>query len=193
MTVNVSVTCSRSSADLFLSSSNRKSILSSSTLILSALSDDTFLSSHTSCLDVYVIHINIKNNPVYLYNTYTYAYAVSLHQSDLPFSDKLTQSWSARDLLYLLLSRSACSCVLASSSSLLFSLYFLRKDDSSLHLSSCLLCSADISSWSLVTCSFWDCSPAWAFKVCGAIERKTRISEWCILFVYSFLSYSSTN
>lgn len=72
---------------------------------------------------------------------------------------------------YLLPSRSACSCILASSNSLLLSSYLLRKDDKSLHLSSYLLCSAKTSSWSLVTCSFWDCNSVWAFKVCRA-KRK---------------------
>lgn len=66
-----------------------------------------------------------------------YAYVVSLHQSDI----KINRTQSLLDSIStprtdLLLNRSACSCILASSSSLPFSLYFLRKDDSSPHLSS---------------------------------------------------------
>lgn len=84
------------------------------------------------------------------------------------------------ELLYLLLSRSDCSCIFASSNSLLFSLYFLWKDDSSLHLSSYLLCSADISSWSRVTCSVWD----WVLKDCRATEESLIIQlSQCFKFI----------
>lgn len=92
--------------------------------------------------------------------------SVSLHLSYL--LSKLC--WIKRqkpEHVYLLLSRSACSCILASSKSLLFSSYFLRKDENSLHLSSYLFCSAEISSWSLATCSFCAHSSAWAFQVYG--------------------------
>lgn len=48
--LEVSTTCSKRSADLFLSSSRRMSRLSSSILILSVRSEAAFLSSLTSCL-----------------------------------------------------------------------------------------------------------------------------------------------
>lgn len=81
-------------------------------------------------------------------------------------------------VLHLLLSRSACSFILASSSSRLFSWYLSRKEVSSLHFSSQLLRTADASSWSLAACSFWACSSARALAVWRA--RKTEIDQTCI-------------